>query len=41
MKHFLSVLLSLVLIFSCSSGVFAEEAESLAEEKIAAMIDSG
>ena len=41
MKRFLSVFLSLVLIFTCSSVVFAEEAEPLSAEEIAAMIDSG
>lgn len=41
MKRFLSVFLSLVLIFACSSVVFAEEAEPLSAEEIAAMIDSG
>ena len=41
MKRFLSVFLSLVLIFACSSSVFAEEAKPLTAEEIAAMIDSG
>lgn len=40
MKRFLSVFLSLVLILSCSSTVFAEN-EPLTAEEIAAMIDSG
>ena len=41
MRRFLSVFLSLVLLLSCSSAVFAEEAAPLTAEEISAMIDSG
>ena len=41
MKRFLSVILSLIFVFSFASAAFAEETSALTAEEIAAMVDDG